>query len=72
MIDVSRRLGLGLCAVALVTLMSACGGGSSDATPASTPPPVSSAPPTEEAPPEVVSGIATPSSVSVVTATHSN
>jgi hypothetical protein len=72
MIDMSRRLGLGLCAVALVTLMSACGGGSSEVTPASAPPIVSNGPPIEETPADVVSGIATPSSVSVVTATNSN
>lgn len=68
MIDMTRRLGLGLCVVAIATVLSACGG-SSEAT---TPPPVSSAPPDEEIPADVVSGIATPSSVSVVTATNSN
>lgn len=70
MIGSSRRFRLGLCAVTLVTFMSACSGGGSaaDASPPTSntpPPPVDNTPPT-------VSGIATPSSVSVVTATNSN
>ncbi len=69
MTDMSRSLGLGLCALALVTLMSACNGSSNNA--AATPPPTSGPPPSDDTPP-LVSGIATPSSVSVVTATNSN
>lgn len=69
MIDDSRRFGLGLCAVTLVTLMSACSGGG---TTADTSPPVSNTPPPVDNTPTIVSGIATPSSVSVVTATNTN
>lgn len=68
MTDMSRSLGLGLCALALATMMSACHGSSSNAS--VTPPPTSGPPPVDD--PPLVSGIATPSSVSVVTATNSN
>lgn len=68
----NRRFGLGLCVVTLVTLLSACGGGSGTA---GSSPPVSSSPtppPPSDNTPAIVSGIATPSSVSVVTATNAN
>lgn len=68
MVHMSRGLRLSLCAVTLVTLMSACSG-SSDST-ASTPPPSSGSPPDDTTPPDVIEGIATPSSVAVVTATN--
>ena len=56
-----RRLLLGACASALVGTLASCGGSGSSA----------SAPPlTVIPPPEVVQGIATPSTVSVVTATN--
>jgi hypothetical protein len=71
MID-SRRFGLGLCAVTLVTLMSACSGGSGSTTTDTSPPVSNTPPPPSDPTPATVSGIATPSSVSVVTATNSN
>jgi hypothetical protein len=72
MIHMSRGLHLSLCAVTLVTLMSACSGGSDSSSTANTPPPSSGSPPDDPTPPVVIQGIATPSSVAVVTATNSN
>jgi predicted small lipoprotein YifL len=50
-------------AIALVCVLAGCGGGNSG---------VSTNPPTNNTPPETVQGIATPSSVSVVTATNAD
>jgi hypothetical protein len=58
----------------LLCLVSACGGGGDSTAPiASSPPPDAEAPPSVPAPvPETIQGVATPSSVSVVTATNAN
>lgn len=56
-----QKLGRAAAAALLCAAMAACGGGSDSA---AVPAPVA------EAPPEVVSGVALPSSVAVVTATN--
>ena len=72
MTHIARGLGRVLGLMTLATLLAACGGGSgsSGAAPVGggAPDPVVADPP----PPEVIEGVATPSSVSVVTATNTN
>ena len=70
MTRLALRMGKALAAVTLVTLLSACGGsgGSTPAVPGN--PPSGSNPPDIVAP--TIEGIATPSSVSVVTATNAD
>jgi hypothetical protein len=79
MIDIRRTIRSGSCVLALVALLSACGGGGS----ASAPTPTGNGPtgnsggntPGNDSggnTPAAIQGIATPSSVSVVTATNAN
>jgi hypothetical protein len=55
-------------AIALCSVLAGCGGDDVSTAPTGNSPPP--APPAPPAPPEVVQGVATPSSVSVVTATN--
>jgi hypothetical protein len=65
----ASELLLAMCVIALMAMLCGCGGGGSSA--ASTSPPVGGTPPPPPPPPvESVVGVATPSSVSVVTATN--
>ncbi|HEY0938610.1 MAG TPA: hypothetical protein VGE08_00815 [Steroidobacter sp.] len=73
MIRLARKLLMVSGTLILCVGFAACGGGSSGA---GTPPPTSSSPPSDPLPPtddpSTVQGIATPSSVSVVTATNAD
>lgn len=62
--SIVRILGSGLLAVLSILALSACGGGGSSSAPVSV-----VAPPQQ---PAQITGIATPSSISVVTATNAN
>jgi hypothetical protein len=59
--SITRTVGGGLVALLSIMALSACGGGGSSSAP------VSSAPPQQ---PAEITGVATPSSISVVTATN--
>jgi hypothetical protein len=61
-----RELFVAMVIIAFVTLSSGCGGSSA----ASVPPPSGNNPPTVTPPPAPVVGVATPTSVAVVTATN--
>lgn len=66
------RMSTALAAVALITLLSACGGSGGSAPAVSSNPPGGSNPPDDIPSTPTIEGIATPSSVSVVTATNAN
>jgi hypothetical protein len=72
MTHIARTLGKVLGLAALITMLAACGGGSDSTAGGGTvnPPGGGGSPPI--IPPEVIEGVATPSSVSVVTATNAN
>jgi hypothetical protein len=61
-----RALMTAMLLVSIALLTASCGGGGS----AATPPPVSNNPPAPPPPPAAIEGVATPTSVSVVTATN--
>jgi hypothetical protein len=60
MIDIQRTLCRATCTLAMLGAIAACGGSSSNSMPVAVAPP----------PPVVIQGVATPSSVAVVTATN--
>ena len=64
----SRELFIAIMLISFVVLITGCGGGSSVG--ASPPPSGSSPPPAPPPPPAVIEGVATPTSVAVVTATN--
>jgi hypothetical protein len=67
MIRIDKRVQALICAIALVSVLCGCGGSNGST---STGGAGSSPPPVIPPPPEAVQGIATPSNVSVVTATN--
>jgi hypothetical protein len=62
--SITRTVGGGLVTLLSILALSACGGGGSSSAPVSVAPPVQQ--------PAAITGIETPSSISVVTATNAN